>query len=777
MTLSNLFKLSALTIAISATLTGCTAESDSETAVDSNFNRIASFPVCSQLEVNCNVDTETAAEIVSVSEDGNTLVYTDSPADQLGFVDITTPETPSAAGILALGGEPTSVYVSGNYALVGVNTSEDYVNTSGYLAVVDMSLKTIINSIDLGGQPDSVAVSPDGSYAAIAIENERDEDLGEGIPPQAPAGFLVIVDMQGEPTEWTTRTVDFTSLEGMLFPTDPEPEYVDINENNIAVVTMQENNHIALVDLTDGSIVNHFSAGTVDLTDIDITEEKNLITLDGELNSVPREPDGVTWISTDHFVTADEGDMDGGSRGFTVFNTDGDVVYAPGNGLEHQVVRMGHYPDKRSENKGNEPENAEFANFDDQSYLFVASERSSVVFVYDVSDATAPALKQTLPTGAGPEGILAIPSKNLLIAASEEDSRDDKIRSTLNIYQYSETTANYPTVISADDENGQPIPWGAISGLVADPSMENTVYAVEDSFYLQSRIFELDTSEQPATLTEAYRIKDTNDVLASLTTVAVDNSLDEDDAARKDVFDSADLIALINEDKTVNLDPEGIAVASAGGFWVVSEGSGTITDTDDRPITSLNMVVKTDVDGVIEQVITLPTARNDEQVRFGFEGVAEYNDQLFVAQQRAWGSDSQPRIHIYDLTTETWTSVFYPLDEAESQNGGWVGLSDITSIGDGTFLVIERDNQGGQDAAIKRLYKVDLSATTDGETINKELVKDLMPELKATNGQVKEKIEGSALLSNGDVLIINDNDGVDDSNGETQLLNLGKLLD
>jgi hypothetical protein len=41
---------------------------------------------------------------------------------------------------------------------------------------------------------------------------------------------------------------------------------------------------------------------------------------------------------------------------------------------------------------------------------------------------------------------------------------------------------------------------------------------------------------------------------------------------------------------------------------------------------------------------------------------------------------------------------------------------------------------------------------------------------------VLEKIEGSALLANGDVIIVNDNDGVDDNSGEVQMMNLGKLL-
>eukprot|EP00543_Licmophora_paradoxa_P016137 CAMPEP_0202468096 /NCGR_PEP_ID=MMETSP1360-20130828/74137_1 /ASSEMBLY_ACC=CAM_ASM_000848 /TAXON_ID=515479 /ORGANISM="Licmophora paradoxa, Strain CCMP2313" /LENGTH=59 /DNA_ID=CAMNT_0049092879 /DNA_START=6 /DNA_END=182 /DNA_ORIENTATION=+ len=43
-------------------------------------------------------------------------------------------------------------------------------------------------------------------------------------------------------------------------------------------------------------------------------------------------------------------------------------------------------------------------------------------------------------------------------------------------------------------------------------------------------------------------------------------------------FSAADLAALINEDGSVNIDPEGIAISAAGGFWVVSEGSGTVGD-------------------------------------------------------------------------------------------------------------------------------------------------------------------------------------------------------
>lgn len=740
------------------------------------FNRVASFPVCSQIDPACNDDTETASEIVAASNDGNTLIYTDSPLEVVGFVDITDPANPAALGTLPLPGEPTSVAVVGGLALVGVNTSADFVNTSGELAVIDIATQTIVQSVTLGGQPDSVAVSPDGSYAAVVIENERDEDLGDGAPPQLPAGLLQIIDLAVPMVDWMATDVDLTGLAD-LFPGDPEPEYVDINDANIAVVTLQENNHLVLVDLATGAIVNDFSAGTVDLMQVDATEEDPAIISQTEmLSAVPREPDGVSWINNELFATADEGDLDGGSRGFTIFDTAGTVVYTSGNTNDHITARLGHYPDARSENKGNEPENADFGVYGGDRILVIASERSSLLFIYDVANPAAPLLKQVLPAGAGPEGILALTSRDLLIAASEEDNRGDKIRSVLNIYSYEEAEPTYPTVMSADRPDGTPIPWGAMSGLAADATMPRRLYAIEDSFYGSNRIFGIDISQTPALLDTEIRISDANGVFAAIPAVALaDATVADDDPTRIDVFDEADLAALINDDNTVNIDPEGISVASTGGYWIASEGSGTVGDPA-RPVNSLNFIFKVDAAGVIEAVVTLPDALNAAQLRFGFEGIAEYNGAAYVAFQRVWPGDTDVRIGIYDVAGATWEFLFYPLEAPASQNGGWVGLSDITSLGNGEFLVVERDNQGGPDAAIKRLYTFDTTGLIDGDTVTKVLVRDLMPDLMAPGGLVPEKIEGSAVSANGDVWIINDNDGVDDNSGETRLINLGDIL-
>jgi hypothetical protein len=129
----------------------------------------------------------------------------------------------------------------------------------------------------------------------------------------------------------------------------------------------------------------------------------------------------------------------------------------------------------------------------------------------------------------------------------------------------------------------------------------------------------------------------------------------------------------------------------------VSEGAGTVGDAA-RPITTLNYLLKVSVERRIENVITLPKEVNAIQSRFGFEGCAEgsgaFANKVVVVFQRAWVGETNPRIGTYDFSLNKWTFYYYPLESPKSQNGGWVGLSDIAPLGDGgKFLVIERDDQ------------------------------------------------------------------------------------
>lgn len=201
------------------------------------FNRIATFHVVDNLPGDADAKKKTVAEIVTATADGKTLVYTDSPGERIGLIDITDPKAPKPAGTVALGGEPTSTVVAGGIAFVGVVTSKTKSEPSGHLAIVDLATKTVKATCDLGGQPDSLAKSPDGKFLAIAIENERDEDINEGAIPQLPGGMLVSfpIGAEGALDCATKAVIDVTGL-AEIAPTDPEPEFVDINDKNQVVL-------------------------------------------------------------------------------------------------------------------------------------------------------------------------------------------------------------------------------------------------------------------------------------------------------------------------------------------------------------------------------------------------------------------------------------------------------------------------------------------------------------------------------------------------------------
>lgn len=281
----------------------------------------------------------------------------------------------------------------------------------------------------------------------------------------------------------------------------------------------------------------------------------------------------------------------------------------------------------------------------------------------------------------------------------------------------------------------------------------DTVYAVEDSFYNVKRVLTIDTSSHPAEVVAENFITDDDEVF-KYTLEALG-------------FDAEAISGLINDDLTINVDLEGIAVSKYGGFWLVHEGR------DPTP----NILFKISSEFVIEQVIALPDEINESQIRFGFEGVAEDGDAVVVVFQRAWEGFAEPLVGIWDTVSQGWFFVHYPLDLPESQAGGWVGLSDIAPLGGGYFLVQERDNQGGPDAAIKRLYLINLNEPSEQfEILNKYLVHDLYDDLaSATNGPIVEKIEGLTVDQMGYVWMVNDNDGVDDNSGETLFMNLGML--
>jgi len=702
-----------------------------------NFNRVATFATPDNMAEGEDRARVTSAEIISASPDGMTLIYTDSPLGVVGLIDITDPKAPKALGNIDVGGEPTTAKIIGGMAFAGVNTSADYVNTSGKMVAIDLATKAITGECELGGQPDSVAAAKDGSFLAIAIENERDEDLNDGKIPQMPAGYVVKLPIKDGAMDCAgLQKIDVTGL-AAVGGDDPEPEFVDINDAGEIVVTMQENNHIVVIG-ADGNVASHFSAGAVDLDGID-TKRDGRLDFTGIKEGVLREPDGVKWLDADHFAVANEGDYEGGSRSWTIFKKDGTVVYESGASYEQAIAAIGHYPEHRSHTKGVELESVEIAKFGETLMGFAASERASIIGVYDLTDPTAPVLKQMLPSGVSPEGMVAIPGRNLFVTANEVDLIEaGGVRAHVMIYELQDAPAAYPMITSAGTE--ALLGWGALSGLAADPTEAGKLYAVSDSVYgSMPMIYTIDATQTPAKITSGLLVTRGGD------------------AAQK-------------------LDLEGVAVDGKGGFWLASEGRS------DRLIP--HAIYNVNDKGEIKKEIALPAELLANEIRFGFEGITVAGDWLWMAVQREWKDDPKGMVKLlaYNTAEEKWGAVHYPLDALAEGTAetAWMGLSEITVHGDWVYIV-ERDNQVGAAAATKKIYRVKAADMVPAElggalpVMTKELVRDLMPDLAVLNGYMAEKVEGFAIDAAGTGWVVTDNDGVTDSSGETLFWSVGAI--
>jgi len=743
-----------LPLGLAAVLAPVPAQADPalSPAAPGPFGRLATYPVFQNVLAGVDPADETVAEISAVSRDGRTVVYTDAAGKRIGFVDISDPAAPVGRGTLDLAelgdadDQPTSVAVVGDYVLVVVDTSGgDFTNPSGRLDVVRLADRERVRSIDLGGQPDSIAIAPSGDYAAIAMENQRDEeappsddpDGEEGDLPQTPPGFVVTLDLvdPAAPASWTPHDVPLPAeqLAGLYAPTDPEPEYVDIDADDQLVVTLQENNGVVVLDLPTRDITSVFSAGNAVVPGVD-TEDDGLFDFTSTID-LPREPDSVQWVGDGLVATANEGDLRGGTRGWTVFDAaTGAVVWDAGNTFEYTAVADGLWAEGRADNKGTEPEGLAFDEIGGVPYAFVGSERSNFVAVYDMTDPRSPAFVQALPTTNGPEGLLPIPARDLLVVSSETDDAEAGVRATVGVYRVG-SGARFPSLRSVpaagSAPGSAPIGWGALSGLSGAPGDPDRLWAVSDSAYATGRIYGIDRTTTPATID-------------AVTTVT-----EADGSAPA-------------------LDLEGVAARPGGGFWLVSEGATG----------PANQVLRTDAAGVVQQTVSLPDDVAAGLGRMGLEGVAVTgsgtDEQVYVALQRPLAGEDGARVGRHDVAAGTWTWWTVPL--SESANGGTVGLSEITVTDDGTVAVVERDDLNGPAAEIKRVHTLDLPTPTGEVTpATKTLAVDLLPTLRAQNGWTQEKLEGLATTADGEVYAVTDNDGLDDATGETQLLDVGPV--
>lgn len=264
------------------------------------------------------------------------------------------------------------------------------------------------------------------------------------------------------------------------------------------------------------------------------------------------------------------------------------VVYDSGASLEQAMAALGHYPDRRNE-KGVELESVEVADFGGTKLLFVVSVRASVVAVYDLADLVRPVLRQILPSGISPEGLVAIPARNLLVTANELAlCADGGPAAHVMVFEQAEGT---PACQMIEAEAG--IGGAALSALVAEAEAPGKLYAASDSFLSGApAIHTTDATQKPARITASLPVT------------------------------RAGATAQL-------MDIEGLTLDGEGGFWLANEGR------TDRMIP--HGLIHVDAEGNIVEEIGLPPELAAVETRYGFEGIAKVGDRLWMAVQRPWG--------------------------------------------------------------------------------------------------------------------------------------------
>jgi hypothetical protein len=181
-------------------------------------------------------------------------------------------------------------------------------------------------SVTVGALPDMLTFTPDGSKLLVANEGEPNDAYDVD-----PEGTVSVIDVTGGITGTTQADVtqlDFTAFNSTLLldpairiygpnatvAQDLEPEYIAVSgDSTMAWVTLQENNALAVVDLTTPEITDLVALGTKDWSalTLDASDRDGGINLTNWEVQGLYEPDGIAAYSmggTTYLVTANEGD-------------------------------------------------------------------------------------------------------------------------------------------------------------------------------------------------------------------------------------------------------------------------------------------------------------------------------------------------------------------------------------------------------------------------------------------------------------------------------------
>lgn len=305
------------------------------------------------------------------------------------------------------------------------------------------------------GEPnDDYSIDPEGSISIIDVSGGSTNLTQANVTT---ADFTAFNDQQDELIAAGVRIFGPNATVAQ----DVEPEYIAISgDSSTAYVSLQENNALAVVDIASGTVTDILPLGFKSHAEnpLDASDRDDAINIQNLPVFGMYQPDAISLYEAGgetYIVTANEGDArdydgfseearvkdlqldpiafpnaaelqadealgrltvtttlgdangDGlyeelyafGGRSFSIWDTQGNLVYDSGAELETTIAEL--FPDdfnadnaendsfdNRSDNKGPEPEGIAIGEIDGRTYAFIGLERFGGVVTYDITNPT-----------------------------------------------------------------------------------------------------------------------------------------------------------------------------------------------------------------------------------------------------------------------------------------------------------------------------------------------------------------------------------------------------
>ena len=274
-----------------------------------------------------------SAEISAFDASTKRLYVANSIGGKLDILNLANPAAIVAVASINISGYGgvNSVYARNGLVACAIENANPQAN--GSVVFFDQS-GTFLKQVTVGAMPDMVTFSPDGRYAITANEGEPNAAYTTD-----PEGSVSVIDLAGGIaglTQANVTTVGFAAYNGQAaalraqgiriygglaaspatVAQDLEPEYVAVSANSqTAYITLQENNALAVLDLTTKQLTSLRPAGYSDLRQFGHGIDASDQTADVLIANWPvqgmRQPDAIAAFEvggTAYLLTANEGD-------------------------------------------------------------------------------------------------------------------------------------------------------------------------------------------------------------------------------------------------------------------------------------------------------------------------------------------------------------------------------------------------------------------------------------------------------------------------------------